>query len=104
MAEATPARFEREHGCTEAEWLRSLPGAVGRHHLALDPGRPGRATVRLQGGGELVLDWRVLPERRIALIRLPRLQVRYAFDAAVPDSVRSAFMRLFDLHMRRGGG
>lgn len=104
MAEAIPARFEREHGCTEAEWLRSLPGAVGRHDLALDPARPGHATVRLQGGGELELDWHVLPERRIALIRLPRLQVRYAFDDAVPDSARSAFMHLFDLHMRRGGG
>ncbi len=107
MADASPARFEREHGCTEAEWLRSLPGAVGAHALAIaphTPGAPGRAQVRLQGGGELALEWHPLPERRIALIRLPRLQVHYAFSSDVTDAARAAFMRLFDLHMRRGGG
>jgi hypothetical protein len=98
----TPAEFEREHGCTEVEWLRSLPGAVGAHHLTLPT--PGRAEVALQGGGQLTVEWSVLPERQIALIRLPRMQVRYAFSPEVAGDARASFMMLFDLHMRRGGG
>jgi hypothetical protein len=97
-----PSAFEREHGCTEADWLRDLPGAVGRHVLEL-PG-PGAAEVLLQGGGRLSLRWQVLPERRLGLIRLPRLQVGYAFSEGVSAHDRRQFMRPFDLHMRRGGG
>ena len=28
-------RFEREMGCTEAEWLGWLPNAIGDHHWKL---------------------------------------------------------------------
>ena len=76
-----PFTFEREHGCTEADWLRDLPGAVGRHQLHLP--EPGVAEVQLDGG-TLSLRWQALAERRIALMRLPRLQVRYAFSVGVP--------------------
>jgi hypothetical protein len=34
---------------------------------------------------------------------LPRLAVRYAFDD-VDDATRQRFMKLFDLHIQRGGG
>lgn len=102
MADDIPTEFEREHGCTEAEWLRCLPGAVGRHALTL-PG-PGRAVVALEGGGTLTLEWGVLPERQIALIRLPRMGVRYGFSERVTGEARAGFLRLFDLYMRRGGG
>lgn len=94
--------FEREHGDTEAQWLRCLPGAVGPHALSLPA--PGRAVVALQGQGTLSLDWQVLPDRQIALVRLPRLRVRYAFSPEVPATERDAFMRYFDLYTRRGGG
>lgn len=104
VADAVARSFEREHGCTELEWLRSLPGAVGRHDLSIPETAPSSAVVRLADGGELQLEWRVLPERRIALIRLPRLWVRYTFSSAVTDAARAEFLRLFDLHMRRGGG
>lgn len=97
-----PSTFEREHGCTEADWLRDLPGAVGRHVLEL-PG-PGAAEVLLEGGGRLSLRWQVLAQRQIALIQLPRLHVSYVFSAGVPAQERGQFMRRFDLHMRRGGG
>jgi hypothetical protein len=97
-----PPGFEREHGCTEADWLRDLPGAVGRHRLLLCG--PGEAEVALETGGTLSLHWQPLPERRIALIRLPRMQVRYTFSGGVSADARGRFMRLFDLHMRRGGG
>lgn len=95
--------FEREHGDTEAGWLRCLPGAVGPHALHLPA--PGQAVVTLlQGQGTLSLHWQVLPDRQIALVRLPRLRVRYAFSAEVPAAEREAFMRYFDLFTRRGGG
>jgi hypothetical protein len=95
-----PPEFEREHGCTEAEWLGWLPGAVGSH--TLHPLHPGRAEVSVDGG-QLSLAWMVLPPRAIALIRMPRLQVRYRFDD-VDDQARERFMRYFDLYMQRGGG
>lgn len=101
MAEP-PAEFEREHGCTEAEWLRCLPGAVGPHTLTLPA--PGKARVALAGGGELALEWRTLPERRIALLRMPRMRVHYAFSPAVSPRARGTFMHYFDLYTRRGGG
>jgi hypothetical protein len=92
-------RFERDCGCTEAEWLRWLPGAVGTHALQL---QPGSATVRI-GDGVLRLRWLPLPPRQIALLRMPRLSVHFAFDEVDPAS-QAVFMRYFDLYMQRGGG
>ena len=99
-----PPAFEREQGITEADWLACLPGAAGPHRLELQP--PGRATVHIetgQGPGQLHLQWQVLPDRRIALLRMPRLQVAYRFEALADDE-RQRFMRYFDLFLQRGGG
>lgn len=85
--------------CAEAEWLQWLPAAIGAHRYEL---RAGSARVTLDGG-ELQLRWQVQPARAIALIRLPRLQVGFAFHG-VPDNARHAFMQRFDLYMQRGGG
>jgi hypothetical protein len=92
--------FEREYGCTEAEWLRWLPGAVRDCPLALPAA--GQAQVAL-AGGRLDLRWAVLPPRQIALLRMPRMAVRFTFTA-VGDEARADFMRYFDLYMQRGGG
>lgn len=94
-----PATFEREHGLTEADWLATLPQAAGTHPLVID-GPGAEITI---GYGRLQLHWDVLPERRIGLARLPRLQVTYRFIDADADA-RSAFMRRFDLVIQRGGG
>lgn len=99
MAEI-PASFERDTGITEAEWLRCLLGACGAHPLSLRP--PGAALVHI-GNGTLSLHWQVMPRRRIALISLPRLWVRYRFDG-VDEAARQGFMREFDRYMLRGGG
>ena len=93
-------RFEREHGCTEAEWLSWLPGAVEQHRLSLPAG--GQASVQIDGG-TLFMTWQVLPPRRIALISMPRMSVQYCFDG-VDAPTRSRFMQYFDLYMQRGGG
>lgn len=94
-----PERFEREHGLTEADWLATLPRAAEPHALRLD----GTGAIVTIGPGRLRLHWQVLPERRIALARLPRLHVAYGFDG-IDAAGRSAFMQRFDLVLQRGGG
>lgn len=92
--------FEREHGCTPAEWLGWLPGAIGDH--AWQSSGDDGAHVAI-GAGTLQMQWQALAPRQIALIRLPRLRVRYRFDA-VATGERVRFMKHFDLYMQRGGG
>jgi len=94
-----PERFERDMGCTEADWLRWLPQAVGEHHWKLHTGTAG---VRI-GDGALGLKWQVAAPRVIGLISIPVLCVRFRF-AGVDDAQRYTFMKRFDLYMQRGGG
>ena len=86
--------------CTEADWQRGLAGAVGAHALAQNA--PGGAEIAV-GAGRLSLQWTQLPERQIALARVPRMAVSYRFEE-VDAAARSEFMRYFDLYMMRGGG
>lgn len=86
--------------CTEQDLLAWLPGAVGGAPLQAGTGE-ARVDV---GKGALQLRWQVLPVRRIALIALPRLAVRFDFDEGVAEDERQRFMRRFDLYMQRGGG
>lgn len=99
MQSAYAAAFERDVGCTEAEWLGWLPGACREHPLAVD----GRSAVIAIEGGRLLLDWSPLPPRRIARMTMPRLAVRFRFEG-LDGAQRLRFMRYFDLHMQRGGG
>jgi len=46
-------RFERDMGCTEADWLRWLPNAIGNHHWKMQGQTAG---VRI-GDGALGLKW-----------------------------------------------
>jgi hypothetical protein len=94
-----PERFERDMATTEAEWLMALPRAVGPHPLTLSP---GQAQVRI-GNGQLMLHWQPLPPRVIALLRIQRLAVVFAF-AEVDETARQDFMKRFDLSTQRGGG
>ena len=93
-------RFEREYGCTEPEWRGWMPEATGGRECTQD----GPQALRLAiGAGHLRLSWQGLPPRVIALMRLPRLAVSFAFDG-VPLAERREFLRRFDLHLQRGGG
>lgn len=96
---AFDASFEREHGCTVAEWTGWLPAATQGHPLQLSD---GAAEVGI-GAGMLRLRWQALPPRRIALLNLPRLNVSYDFTDVDADD-RARFMKRFDLHIQRGGG
>lgn len=93
------ASFDREMGCTEAEWRGWLPGAVRAQALDISE---AQAVVDL-ATGSLRLAWQVLPPRRIGLVCLPRLAVQFRFEG-VDAEQRLLFMRYFDLYMHRGGG
>lgn len=96
-----PERFERDMGTTEAEWLAALPRAIGPSGQWSLDGERG-AVVHV-GAGTLRISWRVLPERRIALLVMQRLGVTFEFQG-VDAGQRLAFMKPFDLAMQRGGG
>lgn len=98
------ASFSREMGCTEAEWLGWLPAAMGQHHW-LRSGQTARVEIQNLDGsqGQLNILWQVGAPRRIALMRIPRLLVRFEFEG-MNDAQRYTFMRRFDLYMQRGGG
>ena len=86
-------------GTTEAEWLMRLPQAIGQ--LLWD--RDG-AWVRVRfDAGHLDIRWQTLPPRVIALLRMQRLAVSFAFEG-VEEEARQRFMKRFDLTMQRGGG
>ena len=99
MQSAYSDSFDREMGCTEAEWLGWLPAAIGDKPWSRD-GTVVNASI---GEGRLVLSWQTGTPRVIALLRLPRLLVSFRF-AGVDDAQRYAFMKRFDLYMQRGGG
>jgi len=91
--------FERDMGCTEAEWLGWLPAAIGSC-----PWRAENGSARVNiAPGALQLRWQVLPPRVIALMRMPVLRVNFAFSG-LDAAQRFSFMKRFDLYMQRGGG
>ena len=94
-----PPVFEREMGCTEAELRAWLPGASGDRRIAW---REQGADIALDGG-TASLAWETREPRRIALITLPRLHVRFAANG-VSAAAWHAFMKHFDLYTQRGGG
>jgi hypothetical protein len=99
MQSSYPERFEREMGCTEAEWLASVPRALGDYPYQLSA-----QTLLVQIGlGALAVQWKVGEPRVIALARIPRLLVQFGFNG-LDEAQRLAFMQRFDLYMQRGGG
>jgi hypothetical protein len=92
-------RFDRDMGCTEAEWLGWLPAAIGAHHYKLQSQSAG---VRI-GDGALGLKWHQAAPRVIGQVQIPVLKVSFRF-AGVQEPQRYAFMKRFDLYMQRGGG
>jgi hypothetical protein len=92
-------QFEREMGCTEAEWLSWLPRAIGEHAWE----RQAHSVTARLGAGQLRLHWRALEPRRLGLVQLPRLLMRFEFSN-LEEAARHTFMKRFDLYTQRGGG
>lgn len=96
-----PEQFDRTMGCTAAELLSWLPRALPDAQLAVDE-TLGRC-VASWPEGSLRLQWSPLPDRCIALLRIPQLQVHFAF-VGLDGAARYARQKFFDLHTHRGGG
>jgi hypothetical protein len=96
------AQFDREMGCTVAEWLMWLPAAMGDAKWE-QQGNAVQASIPTVPGSTLALAWRVGEPRRIALMVMPRLHVRFEFTG-MHEAQRYTFMKRFDLYMQRGGG
>lgn len=99
MPSQYPEQFERDMGCTEAEWLGWLPAALGDAAWQ----RAGASVQASIGAGRLRITWQPAAPRVLGQVRIPRLLVRFAF-AGFDEAQRGAFMRRFDLYMQRGGG
>jgi hypothetical protein len=95
-------KFDREMGCTVAEWLMWLPAAMGDTQWARE-GDVVLARFPALPATQLRLTWRVGEPRRIALLHMPRLHVNFVFTG-LKDEQRYTFMKRFDLYMQRGGG
>jgi hypothetical protein len=91
--------LDREMGCTRAEFLRWLPGAT-RHAPARIEGDEVTLSVE---DGHVRITLREQAPRRLALLSLPVLAVRFRFDGLGP-AAREDFLAHFDAYIRRGGG
>ena len=109
MQSSYPAQFVRDMGCTLDEWLgwlgaawpeQPVPASVSSMRFDV---RAAAGEGQIQEQGRLQLDWDVLPPRQIALLRIPRLRVRFDFDG-LSEGARTQCMRRLDLLMQRGGG
>jgi hypothetical protein len=91
--------FERVMACSRADldrWLAELTGS--------DPGiaAAGRATLRLDWG-ELAVETERLEPRRVALLKVQQLRVRFVPTPGAEVAAREWVTR-FDRHTQRGGG
>ena len=96
-----PERFARTMACTAQELLGWLPRALPEAQL--EQAADGRGCTARWPEGSLTLQWQTLPERRIALLRMPQLQVDFAWDG-LDAQQRYRRQRFFDLSTQRGGG
>ena len=93
--------FTRDMGYSVTEFFRILPTAIDGYQFAVDG---GRVVIRPETGGrELVLCIKELPERRIGMIRIPRIEVDFSFHDFT-DAQRVKFLASFDRSFQRGGG
>lgn len=88
-------------GCAVADLLRCLPLTLPHATMAVDP--VTGVVHAVFSDGALRLTLRSLPDRRIALLAIPRLQVRFAYTGMAPER-RYEVQRRFDLATQRGGG
>jgi len=90
--------LEREMSASRAEFVHGL-------RLAFPQGVEEAGALLKVGDGDAAMEIALspLPDRVIALLRLPRLQVSIRFVAGTPAQQRAMLARM-DRAMQRGGG
>jgi hypothetical protein len=96
---ADPFVLDREMGCTRAEFLRWLPGATRDASACIE----GDEVTLSVGGGHVKIAVCEQAPRRLALLSLPVLAVRFRFEG-LSAAAREEFLAQFDTYTRRGGG
>ena len=96
-----PEKFDRVMGCTPADLLSWLPGALPTADLTVDASH-ANCTAKLPDGA-LKIQWTTLPDAHIALLTIPRLSVRFEYTG-LSDERRYTVQKRFDLGTQRGGG
>ncbi|HEX4599655.1 MAG TPA: hypothetical protein VH278_17850 [Burkholderiaceae bacterium] len=91
--------LHREMGCTRAEFLAWLPGAVNGAQFDVDG---DSIRVRYQAG-EVLIRIAQTADRKLGLMLLPVLRVSIEFSD-LDGAARKSFLGRFDLFTRRGGG
>ena len=99
MVAEVPERLSRDMGCTVADLQRWMPGAANGQPIRW---QSNGCEIGL-GTGQVALAWTPLPPRRIALLRIERLQLDMVFSGC-SAAIRSSFLAHFDAYTRRGGG
>ena len=93
--------FRRDMGYSEAEFFRVLPRAISGYAYTVTGNRVTISSI--DEARRLTLELRRLPDRRIGMISVPRLEVSFSFEN-FSDAERREFMRGFDQSYQRGGG
>ena len=98
-----PVELVREMGCTEADFLRWLPGATKHAPIKTACQDDGELYIVSADAGTVEIMTSRQAPRRIAGITLPVLHVRFRF-IGMDALQRQAFLAYFDHYTRRGGG
>jgi hypothetical protein len=91
--------ISREMGCTRQELVGWLPRAVGDATFEV----VGDRILIHPGQGQVQIELRQAPARRLGLLCLPVLRVTIQFSG-LSQAAREQFLHRFDLATRRGGG
>ncbi|MFA6312188.1 MAG: hypothetical protein WCV99_04500 [Sterolibacterium sp.] len=95
--------FERVMGCTPSELLGWLPGALPGARLDIES-TPTSGSCRASFNvGQLLIEWRMLDSRQIALLKIPRINVRFTYSK-MDIADRIDVQGYFDRATQRGGG
>lgn len=92
-------RLHRDMGCTRAEFIDWVPGAIRQAPFQID----GDLVTVTTHGGRVQICLEEKQPRCIALIALPVLGVTFCFRG-LDEPARNDFLAHFDLYTRRGGG
>lgn len=96
-----PEKFQRVMGCTPADLLSWLPRALPAAALTVNA---EHANCRaMLPDGILKLRWSLLPDARIAILTIPRLNVYFEYTGLSSER-RYTVQKRFDLGTQRGGG
>lgn len=95
--------FTRTMGCSGSELAAWLQRALPEAQLAIESDAAGGHCRASYADGELLIEWHALEPRRIALLRLPQLEVRFSYSGLALER-RQAIQSYFDRATQRGGG